>query len=150
MSVTPFGAGVAGRIYGLVQGFSLVYFTRIELEPDLAAAAVSKQAPQPATTAAADRSAPEAAIPLTLLLLYVGSILSGFVFRGSLTFFPVLFQREVHAIASHDQPVVIAGYATTAVLSLGLIGAWFGGRINDKIKRSNQPAALPGNCAHSG
>ncbi len=74
-------------------------------------------------------------IPVSLLLLYVGSILSGFIFRGSLTFFPALLQREVYFINIHDEPVALAATVTTAVLSLGLIGAWFGGWINDKIKR---------------
>jgi MFS family permease len=74
-------------------------------------------------------------IPAALLLLYLGSILSGFIFRGSLTFLPALFQEDVSFIANHDQPGVMAGYLATAVLSLGLIGAWFGGYINDKIKR---------------
>ncbi|MBU0480117.1 MAG: MFS transporter [Proteobacteria bacterium] len=74
-------------------------------------------------------------LPVSLLLLYCGSILSGFIFRGSLTFMPSLLQQEVHFITSSDEPVVLAGTVTTVVLSLGLIGAWFGGWINDKIKR---------------
>jgi MFS family permease len=78
--------------------------------------------------------------PLALLLLYVGSILSGFIFRGSLTFLPTLFQQEIAFIAHHDRPAVMAGYLTTAVLSLGLIGAWVGGYINDKIKH---PEVVP-------
>jgi predicted MFS family arabinose efflux permease len=65
----------------------------------------------------------------------MGSILSGFIFRGSLTFFPALFKENVYFITTHDEPVVIAGFVTTAILSLGLIGSWFGGYINDKIKR---------------
>ncbi|MDD5757861.1 MAG: MFS transporter [Desulfobulbaceae bacterium] len=73
-------------------------------------------------------------IPIALLVLFVGSTLSGFIFRGSLTFFPALLRQEVLFIANHDQPVVMAGYWTTFVLSFGLIGAWFGGYINDKIK----------------
>lgn len=79
-------------------------------------------------------------IPVSLLLLYVGSVLSGFIFRGSLTFFPSLLQSEVHFINIHDEPVYMAGVITTAVLSLGLVGAWFGGYINDKIKK---PEFLP-------
>lgn len=79
-------------------------------------------------------------IPVSLLLLYVGSILSGFIFRGSLTFFPALLQSEVHFINIHDEPVYMAGLITTAVLSLGLLGAWFGGYITDKIKK---PEFLP-------
>lgn len=76
-----------------------------------------------------------AVFPFALGVLYLGSILSGFIFRGSLTFFPTLFQREVNFIAGHDTPVVMAGTITTAILSFGLVGAWFGGYINDKIKR---------------
>ncbi len=73
-------------------------------------------------------------ISVALLVLFVGSILSGFIFRGSLTFLPALFQQNITPITNHDEPVVMAGYAATAVLSLGLIGAWLGGYINDKIK----------------
>jgi len=74
-------------------------------------------------------------LPAALLLLFAGSVLSGYVFRGSLTFFPALMKQEVRFIANHDEPVVMAGYLTTAVLSLGLVGAWFGGWINDKVSR---------------
>jgi MFS family permease len=74
-------------------------------------------------------------IPIALLLLFAGSILSGFIFRGSLTFFPALLQSEVDFITSSDEPEVLAGTVTTLVLLLGLVGAWFGGWINDKIKR---------------
>lgn len=73
-------------------------------------------------------------LPIALLLIFAGSILSGFIFRGTLTFLPALLREEIHFIANHDEPVVIAGYMTTAVLSLGLFGAWFGGYINDKLK----------------
>ena len=74
-------------------------------------------------------------LPISLLFLFAGSILSGFIFRGSLTFLPALLQQEIHFITIHDEPNVIAGYITTAILSLGLIGAWFGGYFNDKIKK---------------
>ncbi|MDF1578257.1 MAG: MFS transporter [Desulfurivibrionaceae bacterium] len=86
------------------------------------------------------KSAALIVVPISLLLLYLGSVLSGFIFRGSLTFFPTLLQSEVHFINIHDEPVYMAGVVTTAVLSLGLIGAWFGGYINDKIKK---PEFLP-------
>lgn len=85
----------------------------------------------------ADVSAPppKSVFPLSLFLLFGGAVLSGFIFRGSLTFFPALLQREIYFINSSDEPAVLAGTITTMVLSLGLIGAWFGGWINDKIKR---------------
>ncbi len=90
---------------------------------------------RPKVITPASESPAEVVIPVALLLLYTGSILSGFIFRGSLTFFPVLCQQEIAFVANHDEPVVIAGFVTTAVLSLGLIGSWFGGYISDKIKR---------------
>ncbi len=74
-------------------------------------------------------------LPVALIFLYFGSILSGFIFRGSLTFLPTLFKNEIDFIIAADQPVVIAAYVTTGVLLLGLFGAWYGGYINDKLKR---------------
>ncbi|MDP2105662.1 MAG: MFS transporter, partial [Desulfobulbaceae bacterium] len=68
-------------------------------------------------------------VPVALILLLVGSVLSGFIFRGSLTFLPALLRQEVRFVTNHDFPVVMAGYLTTGVLSFGLIGAWFGGYI---------------------
>lgn len=74
-------------------------------------------------------------VPVSLILLLMGSILSGFIFRGSLTFLPTLLRQEVRFVTNHDFPVVMAGYLATGVLSFGLIGAWFGGYISDKIKK---------------
>jgi sugar phosphate permease len=130
--------GVIGIIFAL-----MIYFTRIESEPDLTISDLISRnkkrdveiAEQLPDAAEESQQSHKYIIPASLLLLYVGSVLSGFIFRGSLTFFPALFQREIHFITNHDQPVVIAGFFTTAVLSLGLISSWFGGYINDKIKR---------------
>lgn len=130
--------GVIGFIFAMV-----LYFTRLEGEPNLAISDLilrsrknDKEITDQLPEALKESKQPQKyVIPASLLLLYVGSILSGFIFRGSLTFFPALFQREIHFITNHDQPVVIAGFFTTAVLSLGLFSSWFGGYINDKIKR---------------
>lgn len=84
--------------------------------------------------ASAKKDGGDSFLPIALLFLFLGSILSGFIFRGSLTFLPSLFRQEIRWITNHDQPVVMAGYLSTAVLFFGLIGAWFGGYINDKIK----------------
>lgn len=130
-------------LFGLIF-FLLLYFAKVEGEENLSLTnpgAWFKKTEQGAaenTPAGAAASAPVSPVPFyisaALLVLYTGSILSGFIFRGSLTYLPALFQQNITAITNHDQPVVLAGYAATAVLSLGLIGAWFGGYINDKIK----------------
>ncbi len=138
--------GIIGIGFGIV-----IYLVRIEQEPDLnwrslfqwSKKPVSKkeqlEAQKDNASGAMAENLSEAStmmtvIPVALLVLFLGSILSGFIFRGSLTFFPALLQREIYFITSHDEPVVIAGFFTTAILSLGLIGSWFGGYLNDKIK----------------
>jgi MFS family permease len=143
-------------IYGLLGlVFTVIlHGSRIEKEADLnwskwfkraaPRAAVPEMDEVPAAAAGDDAESKKrptlVIVPISLLLLYLGSVLSGFIFRGSLTFFPTLLQSEVHFINIHVEPVYMAGIITTAVLSLGLFGAWFGGYINDKIKK---PEFLP-------
>ncbi|MCL7489178.1 MAG: MFS transporter [Desulfobulbaceae bacterium] len=146
-SIMLFGTWRAAYLtYGLIGlgFFLLIYTTRVQGEKDLSfrqlgslfikSTEPASAGPSPSPSAKTGAPSPFY-ISLALLLLFVGSILSGFIFRGSLTFLPALFQQNINSIANHDQPMVMAGYTATAVLSLGLIGAWFGGYINDKIKR---------------
>ncbi len=133
-------------LYGLagLGFFVLLYTAKVKGEEDLALRNLTgffgKKTPRPAEqtpeVSAGKEPDPKVPlfIPLALLLLFAGSILSGFIFRGSLTFLPALLQQNITSITNHDEPVVMAGYAATVVLSFGLIGAWFGGYINDKIK----------------
>jgi len=141
--------GMVGLVFALI-----IQMTKIDDEADLNwrklfSKTTEEEAVEEAKVAPVPEAEPEMIkktspaliiIPVSLLLLYLGSVLSGFIFRGSLTFFPTLLQSEVHFINIHDEPVYMAGVITTAVLSLGLIGAWFGGYINDKIKK---PEFLP-------
>ena len=72
-------------------------------------------------------------MPLTLFCLYTGSILFGFIYRGSLTFFPALFQQDLSFVSASEQPVVLASIVTSAVLSVGIVGQWFGGYLFDRF-----------------
>jgi MFS family permease len=76
-------------------------------------------------------------IPVALILLYVGCVLFGFIYRGSITYFPTLFQQEIDYIASQypPKPTILAGLLTSIVLSFGMIGLWLSGYISDRIKR---------------
>jgi len=129
-------------IYGVL-GLPLAlsfYFVRMENEPDFSFGDLFRMPAKKTVQTVADEDAgtgldPVSLLPVALFFLYMGSILSGFIFRGSLTFFPSLFRQEILFVTNNDYPVVIAGYVTTAILSLGLIGSWFGGYINDKISR---------------
>ncbi|ABQ26940.1 MFS transporter [Geotalea uraniireducens] len=77
---------------------------------------------------------PVSKIPVALLVLYGGSILFGFVYRGSLTFFPALFQQEINFVSTADQPVMVAGMLTSAILTLGIFGQWLGGYLSDRAR----------------
>ena len=131
--------GVIGVVFSV-----MLYTARIPEEADLSFAEIAgccgasaRKKRADARAAGAESGSGEPAmsyLPVALLLLFLGSILSGYVYRGSLTFFPALLRQEVHFITNHDEPVVMAGYLTTAILSFGLIGAWFGGWINDKVR----------------
>ena len=146
-SMMVFGTWRAAYLmYGLVGlgFFVLLYTAKVSGEEDLTLKTLTRlfKGDKPSTAEqipeASAMKEPVPAVPffisLALLVLFAGSILSGFIFRGSLTFLPTLLQQNITSITNHDEPVIMAGYAATAVLSLGLIGAWFGGYINDKIK----------------
>lgn len=146
-SIMLFGTWRAAYLsYGILGlfFFFVLYHAKIAGEEDLSFTRLGSTFKN-STPMAVDKTAADATergpvpvtpllISLALLLLFVGSILSGFIYRGSLTFLPALFQQNIASITNHDVPVVMAGYAATAVLSLGLFGAWFGGYINDKIR----------------
>jgi MFS family permease len=152
LSVMVFGTWRAAYIiFGVIGlGFGVILqAARIEEEPDFSFKKLFSRSGSPpvikdekslaaqaaSTSVPADKKpSTMAVLPLALLVLYIGSILSGFIFRGALTFFPSLLQQEVYFITSHEEPLVVAGFVTTGVLSLGLISSWFGGYINDKIK----------------
>ena len=131
--------GIIGLVF-----FYLLYSARIKDEEDFLFTRIpylfKKTSPQHAGASATENQEEKTEgrkpfyISVALLILFVGSILSGFIFRGSLTFLPALFQQNITPITNHDYPVVMAGYAATAVLSLGLFGAWLGGYVNDKTK----------------
>ena len=123
--------------------FALLYYSRVTGEENFSFRSLAGVFKKQVSNHAQDNVAPPAEensqgvplfISLALLMLFAASIFSGFIFRGSLTFLPALFQQNVSFITNHDEPAVMAGYAATAVLSFGLFGAWFGGYINDKIK----------------
>ena len=148
-------------VFGLI-GLGFAFFmlkTRVENEAELSITSITdwlsrrKKAaeqmevqgnPGHAETAAGDLlsnddSDPEKTItiPVALVLLYAGCMLFGFIYRGSITYFPTLFQQEIDYISSQypPKPTILAGFLTSIVLSFGMIGLWISGYISDRIKR---------------
>ncbi len=128
-------------VFGLI-GFGFAYVilkTKVENEPDLSLSSMKemfsfKKDKTGETSAEEDNII---TIPVALLLLYVGCMLFGFIYRGSITYFPTLFQQEINHISSQlpPKPTVLAGLLTSIVLSFGMIGLWLSGYITDKVKR---------------
>jgi MFS family permease len=81
-------------------------------------------------------------IPLSLLILYVECVLFGIIFRGSITFLPMLLQQEVSFIYTLEPPgpTVLAGLMTSAILALGIGGLWVAGLAIDRMR---QPELAP-------
>ncbi len=128
-------------VFGFIGiGFAyVIQKTKVENEHDLTLVYVREMARFKKTkTTKTDSSGNKTrTIPVALLLLYLGCILFGFIYRGSITYFPTLFQQEINYISSQlpPKPTVLAGLLTSIVLSFGMIGLWFTGQIVDKVKR---------------
>jgi MFS family permease len=76
-------------------------------------------------------------IPVSLIMIYIGCVIFGFIYRGAITYFPTLYLQEIEFISSQlpPKPTVLAGHLTGVVLSAGMIGLWLAGYISDRIKR---------------
>lgn len=76
-----------------------------------------------------------ATVSLSLVVLSLGAVVFGLVYRGSLTYLPALLQQEVAEVARSAQPVVTAGGLASAILALGVVGQWLGGVLSDRLAR---------------
>jgi MFS family permease len=128
-------------VFGMI-GFGFAYVllkTKVENEEDLSFSSIKEMFSfRKDRTSETDRGEDKIiTIPVALLLLYVGCVLFGFIYRGSITYFPTLFQQEIDYISSQlpPKPTVLAGLLTSIVLSFGMIGLWLAGHITDKVKR---------------
>ncbi len=128
-------------VFGLIGiGFSYIMMKiEVENEPELSLASIGDIFNfRKVRTAEPDQKEDKKInIPVALLLLYVGCMLFGFIYRGSITYFPTLFQQEIDYISAQlpPKPTVLAGLLTSIVLSFGMIGLWISGHITDKVKR---------------
>ena len=128
-------------VFGLI-GFGFAYvilMTKVENEPDLSLSSLKEMLSFKKEVTAATRQEEDniITIPVALILLYAGCVLFGFIYRGSITYFPTLFQQEINYISSQlpPKPTVLAGLLTSIVLSFGMIGLWISGYLTDRVKR---------------
>jgi len=158
LSLAPLFAGLTATVFGTWRAAYLsfgllglmaavaLYKLKIEGEEELSArdfGAFLKALPAPNSSGSvslgegenSQRSERTVFIPVALILLYAGSVLFGFIYRGAITFMPALFQSEVNYVAEAGQPALISGLVATLVLSAGMFGQWLGGNSSDWLKR---------------
>ena len=58
--------------------------------------------------------------------------INGFVYRGFMTMFPTYMSQEVTMMDTSS--VLSGGIISTLILSVGMIGQYFGGYLSDKVK----------------
>lgn len=66
-----------------------------------------------------------------VIILFMATVIFGFIYRGALTFMPYLFTHNVTQWTAVD-PIAIGGGVTAAALLVGIFGQWFGGRVAEK------------------
>jgi len=66
-----------------------------------------------------------------VVILFMATVIFGFIYRGALTFMPYLFTHNVTLWTEID-PIAIGGSVTAAALLVGIFGQWFGGRVAEK------------------
>lgn len=69
-----------------------------------------------------------------LLLLYMATMLGGFIYSGSLTFLPAHFQEHVHLRIGRWEGPVLAGSLTTVALFFGVAGQFIGGNLAQRYR----------------
>ena len=70
-----------------------------------------------------------------LVTVYLIIMMSGFIYRGSLTFLTIHIQEEMGISLFNLEPVTLAGYLATAALLFGVAGQYFGGNLGERFKR---------------
>ncbi len=76
---------------------------------------------------------PRSWFALPLLLVFLCSIGTGFIYRGSLTFLPAHLEEHLNFSLFGWSPEAITGAMTTAVLLPALLGQFMGGYFSDRI-----------------
>jgi len=67
-----------------------------------------------------------------LVFLFGMAVMNGLCYRGFLTFLPTYFAKNIHSSLGIRE-VLLAGTLSTAVLLLGMIGQYLGGRFADRF-----------------
>jgi MFS family permease len=126
--------GALGLLYAVI-----LHRSRIEGEKDLSVRALlnalkGRKSSMHEETERQKRE--EVVISVPLLLLYAGAVLFGYMYRGTLTFFPTLFQQEINYISTRypPEPTLLAGLLTSGIIGCGMVGLWMAGRVLDRVR----------------
>jgi MFS family permease len=123
-------------VAALVVGFTVrrIAPTQREAEANSRAANLAaRAAPAAGKNARTTPPEPRSWLAAPLILVYVCSIGTGFIYRGSLTFLPAHLEEHLNFSLFGWSPEAVTGAMTTAVLLPALLGQFMGGYFSDRI-----------------
>lgn len=93
-------------------------------------------------TATAAGHIPQRTSLAPLLLVYLISVLSGFIYRGSLTFMPAHIEENLHVSVFGHSGTEVAGSLTSLALLTGMVGQYVGGTLSSRFRLESLGLAL--------
>ena len=109
----------------------IVWMNTSEFSHPANGARVGARVPSPAHSPALAHPLEKNYLLLPLLFLFAMAVMNGLCYRGFLTFLPTYFAKNIHSSLGIRE-VLLGGTLSTAVLLLGMIGQYLGGRFADR------------------
>ncbi|MFQ6057797.1 MAG: MFS transporter [Anaerolineae bacterium] len=136
LALSPFLAGAIAAVYGWRGAYLLLALPGmalglVALFSELTTEGVSAQEANPSPQEA---GSPGPAAPLALILVYTVVTLSGFIYRGSLTFLPTYLTEQVTVGFLGLGGTALGGLITTIALLIGVVGQYVGGHLAERAR----------------
>lgn len=136
VALAPFLAGITAASLGwrapylifaipvLLLAVLLYYFSRTEIPviPE-------------ATTQTATAKTRRQSIIMPLSLIFIASVMNGFIYKGLITFLPIYFSQRLHFTFLNLSSMAFAGSFTTIALIFGVAGQLLGGYLSERRRR---------------
>jgi MFS family permease len=90
--------------------------------------------PQPTVTTVHERTHIQSIIP-PLVFVFCIQVLTGFIYRGVVTFLPLYLSQRLHFTFFGLGGMALAGSFTTVALIFGVAGQYLGGYLSERIRR---------------
>ncbi len=135
LAVSPFLVSALAQWFGWRNAFSILSLAPLLLGIVVWRGSVKVEARDLSPTLKDDKEGSRPYLLLPLILLFLLSMFNGMCYRGLITFLPTFFIEKVDIPYLHMEGVIKGGFLTTLVLTLGMFGQFFGGRLADRVNK---------------